>query len=254
MIDITREVESREALEKSEAVHQRHLRQKLMTSLLAATVTHEISQPLSRLLLRAQLATSDPEAAVAALRSIASDAELVVRIIERVKVLLRSVETEHFPVDLGDVVSDSLLQVGWEAKKQCIAIESRSGGGAVWVDGDRTQLQIALTNLIRNAIEAIRDAGSPIRRVTVVLEESQDDARLIVTDTGPGWTGAERSELPLASTKVGGSGLGLYVVRAIMENHRGVLELRSPPGGGAEAVLAIPRMIPSGRSGPAPSS
>jgi signal transduction histidine kinase len=167
MIDITREVEMQEALERSATEHQQHLRQKLRTSLTAAGIAHEINQPLSRLLLRAQLGATEPEKAVAALK----------------------------------------------------------------------------------AIEAIRDADSPERQAIVSVATSTSEVRLTVSDTGPGWSGAaprimagELGELPLGSSKTGGSGLGLSMVQMIMENHAGSIALQTAAGGGAEVVLTFPRI------------
>jgi signal transduction histidine kinase len=254
MIDITREVEMQEALEKAALQYQQRLKQKLRTSLTAAGIAHEINQPLSRLLLRAQLATTDPRQAIAALEAIVGDAQAVVGIIATVKELLRSVESEQETFDLRDIIPSALLQIQWQADQSKVKVGVRRASRPVLIDGDTVQVQMALTNLIRNAIEAIHDANSPERRVTVSLATTRDEAELIVTDTGPGWSGAERDErrgpvelgeLPLTSTKPGGSGLGLYMVRMVMENHAGTLTMREAPGGGAEAVLTFPRITRS---------
>lgn len=161
MIDITREVEMQKALEKASAEHQQHLKQKLRTSLTAAGIAHEINQPLSRLLLRAQLGATEPG----------------------------------------------------------------------------------------KAIEAIRDADSSERQVIVSVASTTSEVRLTVSDTGPGWAGAvpritagELGELPLGSSKAGGSGLGLFMVNMIMENHADSIALQAAAGGGAEVMLTFPRI------------
>ena len=254
MIDITREVEMQEALEKASLQHQQQLKQKLRTSLAAAGIAHEINQPLSRLLLRAQLATSDPQQAVATLEAIVGDAQEVVGIIATVKELLRSVESDHQAFDLRDIVASALLQIQWQADQSKVEVIIRPASRPILIEGDDVQVQIALTNLIRNAIEAIHDANSIQRRVNVSLATNREKAELVVTDTGPGWSGAEWDErrwpaelgdLPLGSTKPGGSGLGLYLVRMVMDNHAGTLTMRDAPGGGAEAVLTFPRITRS---------
>lgn len=248
MIDITREVEMQEALERSAAEHEQHLKQKLRTSLTAAGIAHEINQPLSRLLLRAQLGATDPQRAVAALEAIVADAQEVVHIINSVKQLLRSVQTDHELVDVHEVITSTLLQVQWAADQHAVEVVVPEEEEPLVITGDPIQVQMVLTNVLHNAIEAIRDADSPERRVTVSAMAGSGAVEVTVTDTGPGWSGAaprvaagELGELPLGSTKPGGSGLGLYLVQMIMDNHGGSIALHPAAGGGAAVVLTFPQ-------------
>lgn len=248
MIDITREVEMQKALERSAAEHQQHLKQKLRTSLTAAGIAHEINQPLSRLLLRAQLGATDPQRAVAALEAIVADAQEVVHIIDSVKQLLRSVQTDHEPVDLHEVITSTLLQVQWAADQHAVEVVVPEEEEPLVTTGDPIQVQMVLTNVLLNAIEAIRDANAPVRRVTVSAMAGSGEIKVTVTDTGPGWSGAapriaagELGDLPLGSSKPGGSGLGLYMVHMIMENHGGSIALHPAAGGGAAVVLTFPQ-------------
>jgi signal transduction histidine kinase len=249
MIDITREVEMQEALERSAAEHQQHLRQKLRTSLTAAGIAHEINQPLSRLLLRAQLGATEPEKAVAALEAIVADAQEVIDVIAQVKQLLRSVQSDHQAFDLHELIASTLLQIQWQMDQCNVAVTVPDGSEPLLITGDPIQVQMALTNLLLNAIEAIRDADSPERQAIVSVAATTSEVRLTVSDTGPGWAGAapritagELGELPLGSSKPGGSGLGLYMVHMIMENHAGSIALQTAGGGGAEVVLTFPRV------------
>lgn len=244
MVDITSQVSVQEALARADAAHRAQLEQKLKTSLTASAIAHEINQPLSRLLLQAQLASLEPGVEAGPLALIIEDAKLVIGVIEKMKVLLRSVQTIQRPVDLRQVMHSSLLQVRWEAARVGCVTEARDAPRPIWTSGDATQLQLAVTNLLRNAIESVGESDPTNRRVRIALSAEPEQAAISVTDTGPGWTGAERVDGPLVTTKPGGSGLGLYIVRTIMENHGGGLELRPAPGGGAEAVLRIPLARP----------
>ena len=83
----------------------------------------------------------------------------------------------------------------------------------------------------------------------VSVATTTSEVRLTVSDTGPGWAGAvpritagELGELPLGSSKAGGSGLGLFMVNMIMENHAGSIALQAAAGGGAEVMLTFPRI------------
>ena len=64
---------------------------------------------------------------------------------------------------------------------------------------------------------------------------------MIIGDSGPGWSGAELAKTPLSTTKKGGTGIGLYVVRTAMENHRGELAFGKSSLGGAEVKMIFPR-------------
>ncbi len=247
MIDITREVEMQESLEKASAEHRQHLKQKLRTSLTAAGIAHEINQPLSRLLLRAQLGAATPEKAVATLSEIVADAEEVIQIIAVVKQLLRSVQTEQRVFDLHEVIRSTLMQIQWQRDHNRVKVTVPSDAEPLEIKGDPIQVQMALTNVMLNSIEAIRDADSPERHVIVSVAADEQWSQVTVTDTGPGWLGVipqikvgELGETPLLSTKPGGSGLGLYMVGMIMENHGGSISFQSDPHGGAEVVLTFP--------------
>jgi two-component system nitrogen regulation sensor histidine kinase NtrY len=112
--------------------------------------------------------------------------------------------------------------------------------GPATVPGDRTLLRQALTNLIRNAL----DAAGPAGRVWVGVNMSPDRAVVTVEDDGPGWPpGARDSVLePYFTTKSEGTGLGLSLVQRTMLQHGGSLELDDRPAGGARVALILPRL------------
>ncbi|MFM8414726.1 MAG: AAA family ATPase [Planctomycetota bacterium] len=240
MIDVTQRVEAVEALAQSQIRHRRQLEEKLKTSLEAAAVAHEIKQPLSRVLLQARLAEREPAGHSAALAAIAAEARTVERTIEKMRVLLRSVETSHAPVDLRDVVTSSLLQVKWQLAEHGIEVVQRGFTRPALIDGDDAQLQLAVTNLLRNAAEAIVAADRPLRRIALGLRRGHRQVVLAIGDSGPGWSGAERRELPFSTTKPAGSGIGLYLVRTIAQHHAGEVGFHRSADGGAEVRLRFP--------------
>jgi len=93
-------------------------------------------------------------------------------------------------------------------------------------------------NVLRNAVEAV--ALCARREISVAVKAGKKYVDVVVGDSGPGWPSALPDEAPLGSTKHGGSGIGLFVVRTTVKNHRGKIEFGQSPLGGAEVRLSLP--------------
>ncbi|MFM7732035.1 MAG: ATP-binding protein [Cyanobium sp.] len=271
LLDITerREVERAQAearrLERRlEEQRRLRLEQKLRSSLTAAPVAHEINQPLSTLPLNARLAQNhrlpfDAPAAPAAtaaalpaaeglakglfdgaLSSLVSEAERMVRIIEK----MCNLQTERVPVDLSAVVEGALLykrpllEENGEELQRCGLEEP------AWVLGDADQLQVAESNLLRNAIESLAACPDP-RRIGVALRAAGERLELTIDDNGPGFPEGVIEALPLITTKPDGSGIGLYVVHTTAENHAASLHFGRSAQGGAAVTLGFEALPPA---------
>lgn len=237
--------------ERANAAKQRRiLKLKLESSLMASAVAHEIKLPLSSILLRTRLARdaggSDPEM----LEAVACDAQEVVRTIEKMKILLRSVQSEHTRIDLTGVVRTCLVESKWQHERLGIVVTTSGLDKPCVIDGDEGQLRIAVMNVLRNAAEAIGmvEGGAPSPTITVSLRRRMRSVVLTIGDSGPGWSGVEREDVPLSTTKPSGSGIGLYVVRAVVRNHRGKIAFRTSGLGGAELQIRFPLEL--GQAGP----
>lgn len=224
------------------------LEKKLHSSLSAAAIAHEINQPLSRILLRCRLSQqgAGPDGRAASddlgLAAVAADAERVVTTIDKMKVLLRNVQTSHAEIDLAQVARSSLFQVKQLLKDHGVEPHATLPPDGCPMRGDDVQLQLAIVNLLRNAVEAIAAAGGPRREIRVTVERTADAAMVEVADSGPGWPGGTIDESLLGSTKASGTGVGLFVVKTAAENHGGTVEVVSSPLGGAAFRLAFPRV------------
>jgi C4-dicarboxylate-specific signal transduction histidine kinase len=233
VIDITEHRQAEEA-------QRLKLSQKLKTSLKASAIAHEINQPLSRILLQSRLAASGGKTAKSALRLLVAEAEAVVATIEKMKVLLRNVETSHEWVSLPLVVKNSLRQLKQPIALHRIEIGQQGPRRGCSIQGDAVQLQLAVMNLLRNAIEAMAENQSRTRKISIELRKAPDSIQLVIGDSGPGWSGGSIEETLLQSSKPGGIGLGLYIVETAMENHSGQLEIGRSPLGGAEFRMIFP--------------
>jgi signal transduction histidine kinase len=93
-------------------------------------------------------------------------------------------------------------------------------------------------NLLENALHAVGGTGN----ITVTGRATEDSVRVAIQDSGPGVDSATRRRLfePLVTTKEKGIGLGLALVKRIVERHRGTISYEPPPSGGARFVVQLP--------------
>ncbi|MDX1494656.1 MAG: ATP-binding protein [Longimicrobiales bacterium] len=112
-------------------------------------------------------------------------------------------------------------------------------GESVTIQADPDQLEQALINLIRNAVDATLEAGG--ESVTLRWTTSGDEVHVLVDDEGPGLSDTGNLFVPFYTTKQGGSGIGLVLSRQIVEGHGGSLVLENRPEGGARARVELPK-------------
>lgn len=242
-----------------DADNLRLLREKLHSSLEAAAIAHEINQPLSVLLLSSQLlleqATSRSGTALPApwrqqLQSIRDQAERVVITIEAMRALLRNVQTEPQQVDLREVARSAVLHARSAERDAGAAIDDDALTlrlEPAWVLGDAVQLQLAVVNVLRNALQATSGLTGRAPWVGIDLTHQDDHWCLSVSDNGPGFPADLEAEPLLRSSKPGGSGLGLFVVRTTVHNHSGQLELGRSGQGGACVRIRLRAEEPRGK-------
>ncbi|BDG62036.1 ATP-binding protein [Caldinitratiruptor microaerophilus] len=118
---------------------------------------------------------------------------------------------------------------------------------------DSSAMVCVLGNLVENAIEALAAGPRGARRVTVAVREEPDHLHLEVADNGPGIPPDMRTRIFRrgVSTKSPGRGLGLYLVRARVEQAGGEITVDCPPEGGSRFVVRIPRQLPGSAAGAA---
>lgn len=258
--DITDRVVAQQELERSlhrEMVNKQQrrtlLEQKLKTSLTTAAMVHEIQQPLAAILINARLASRElaslpaaarPAALERQLEALAVDGDQAVEAMERIRVLLRNVETKPTPIDITTSLDSALLYVDAELRQGGVAVHVEGMDRPCVLQGDGAQLKIALVNLIRNALQAMRDQPEQSRALRLEVYRSADQVELRVDDSGPGFPSdcspATGWEL-FKSTKANGMGLGLFLAQTAAMNHGGTLRIgHSAHLGGAAVVICLP--------------
>jgi nitrogen fixation/metabolism regulation signal transduction histidine kinase len=140
-------------------------------------------------------------------------------------------------VDVVQLVKSIVRLLEPEARKRDIAIRVSVGEKPVTAHLDRIQMEQVLLNLLRNALEAVEARGEV--KVEVGLIDGK--VGLAVTDSGPGFSREARENLftPFYSTKEGGQGIGLTLVREILRGHGFDFSVDSPPGGPTRCVLSF---------------
>ena len=231
---------------------------KLKVSLEAASIAHEIKQPLSVVRLTSQSLNqllnrpntpALPPALSEGLSTLDQETERINTITEKMRALLRNAQIKREPVDLLQVMESSMRYVtSNRGQKDWIDDQSLSqwtDGDAV-IQGDAIQLQLALINVLNNAFDALEqdqpsEKGNQAPAICVSLQSQKEQWVITIDDNGPGLSAAAISDLTLISSKPKGTGLGLFIVRSAAEAHGGSLVLSRSHLGGLRAVLNLPK-------------
>jgi len=226
-------------------------------TLLAAGVAHEIGNPLNSLHIHLQLM----ERKVKELRGAEDRLELqesiniaraeINRLDSIVTQFLRAIrpsKPQLHPEDVNAIVEDSVRFFQPEIKDRDIVVETELRSDLPRIELDRDQMKQVFYNAIKNSFEAMK------RRGILRIRTDRDDTHVKIsfTDTGGGISPENLSRVfePYFTTKTGGSGLGLLIVRRIVREHGGELALKSSKGKGLTLTVRLPildrrvRMLP----------
>ena len=215
--------------------------------LLAASLAHELSQPLTNINLIAEHASLDAPADQYPVMSkyiadIQRNAENAIEIMSRIRGFIRARDIEFQPVNLLDVCTNVTSLMGDWLHSEHIDVQVSSDGRALNVMGDPVQLAQILVNLMRNAGQAT--ARQVQRQIRITLQREGEHAILQLQDNGPGFSAQMlRDDLaPFQTNKADGLGVGLTISRHIAEQHKGTLTLANAPQGGALVTLQLPAL------------
>jgi two-component system nitrogen regulation sensor histidine kinase NtrY len=210
---------------------------------IARRVAHEIKNPLAPIraaveTLRRLRSRSDPafdEYFDEATRTVLDEVARISNIVSEFTKFARLPPPAPAPMKLLETARSVVVLHSSGGTKVTLA-----GDAEVDIVADRDQVVQVLTNLIQNALDAVRSVAEP--RVTVSVERRDDRAVFRVRDNGPGVSDEVKQRLfePYLTTKPEGTGLGLAIVQRIVVEHGGDIELVTPPEGGAEFVVSLP--------------
>lgn len=205
---------------------------RLMTGdAVAATIAHEVKQPLSGMVTNADAGlrwldrpTPDLDEAKAAFKKIAADGHRAGAVIGSIRAIFKQDARSRTSLDINDLIGEAFVLLRGDLQKHRILVQTEANAQLPQVAGDRIQLQQVLLNLITNAIESMADEDGP--RILSVKCEAQDGGVMVsVADTGAGIGAQDVGRIfnPLFTTKSGGMGMGLSICRSIIEAHDGRL-------------------------------
>jgi PAS domain S-box-containing protein len=193
---------------------------------LAASIAHEVNQPLTAIVTNAGACLRYLDEARQAVERIVRDGHRAGDVVKSIRGLTRKSSAEMSQLDINDTIADILTLLKGELRRQDVTLETDLSADVGPVNGDRVQLQQVMLNLIKNGIEAMSGVtGRPrVLRVSSRLE-GHDMALVAVEDTGSGLDPASFESIfdAFFTTKQEGMGMGLAICRSIIESHGGSL-------------------------------
>ena len=249
-LDITqrRQAELEAALQRKELAH---LSRVTLLGELAASLVHELNQPLTAILSNAQAAQRTLARGLAdlgeleeILLDIVAEDKRAGEVIRRLRALLKKGEVQFEPLDVNELVETALKLVRSDLANQNVAVFTGLAQRLPAVNGDGVQLQQVLLNLVLNACDAMAEVEAIERKLLLRTEYlDSGEVKVSVRDQG---SGIPREKLecifePFFTTKTEGMGMGLAICRTIISAHGGKLWATNNPDHGATVQFTLPQ-------------
>lgn len=241
------------AQQQRDRLHRLYRAERLATAgQLASSVAHEIRNPLTAIrstvqYLLGEFEEKSPKRSL--IEGVIAEVDRIDRTVDGLLSLTRRVEFKPERIALGEVIDQTLLLVGTQARNQQVHIDMVQPSMALHVMGDVSRLKQLFLNIVLNALQAMPDGG----RLEVALKEkssgasldgavSRKHAEVSIIDTGCGipQENIDRIFDPFFTTRQGGTGLGLPISYSIARQHGGEMEIRSREGEGTDVTVRFP--------------
>lgn len=227
-----------------------HLSRVALMGEMSASIAHELNQPLAGILSNAAAGQRfidhgdvDLREIREVLADIIADGRRASDVVRGIRGMVKKEKMARRSVDLNEVVTDVLRMASPDALLHSCHLETSLDPNLPLIEADPVQLQQVLLNLVINAFDAMRD--TPVaRRNVVIATRSNGDATVhtSVRDYGGGISEEMRDRVfdPFFTTKSEGLGMGLAIVRSIVESHGGTITIENADGGGARFGFVLP--------------
>lgn len=261
-VGILRDLSARRAAEREQAsleARLEHVGRFNLMGEMAASIAHEINQPLSAIATYAQAGRrllSGDQWTVEELQDlctrIVEQGQRAGQVIENLRGFTRKHEIKTEPVDVNAAIDGVMSLIQADAKSAGLPVEVEFGTDVPQVMANAVQLQQVVLNLTRNAVDAMRSHPDREQGIVIRTESTATGAaRILVIDHGPGVAKGLGNAIfnPFVTTKRDGLGIGLAISRTIVEAHAGKLAYRPNRGGGAVFEVTIPARREEGTDG-----
>jgi two-component system, LuxR family, sensor kinase FixL len=239
-----------------------HLGRLALMGEMAASLAHELNQPLTAILGNAGAGqrfldngVTDARELRELLGDIISDAERAGKIIRGIREMVKKGEARREPINMNQIVETVVTLTKTDAVNRSCSVITDLDPELIPVEGDRVQLQQVLLNLVLNAFDAMQETPVHLRRI-VLSTRSQAGltVRTAVRDFGTGLPEIVRRQIfeHFFSTKKDGLGMGLAIARSIVESFGGVIDASNAPGGGTLFYFTLPASTSELYERPAP--
>lgn len=253
---VVKEVDKQTALVKESLRKQWAIEKKMeawerasIVSIMSSMVAHELKQPLTvienytqSLISRQKQGSGviSEEMLSFVLPKIEKSVLKAIDIIDHVQGFSKNRPLVLKPTDISTLLSK--VTADFQAKNPEIKLRKDFASGLV-IDGDEFELSIAFLNILKNAAQAMKGQEGPEIEVSLAPAKEEGFIRVSITDNGPGLKPEEIENLrnPLQTSKADGLGLGLSIVRAIAERHRGSVRIEAGSRKGLSIVLLLGR-------------
>lgn len=216
---------------------------------MASGLAHELNQPLCAIVNFTEACVemvsncaANPVDLSKTLTDVARQAERAGEVIRRLREFVRRREPQREAVDLNEVVRDVIGLTHVEVRQNEARVRLRLAKHVPRVAADLIQIQQVLVNLVRNALDSMREAQTHKRVLTIQTARRKGLVEVAVSDTGAGFPEGAHERLfePFFSTKRDGMGMGLSISRSIVEGHDGRIWGDTNREGGATFRFTLP--------------
>jgi len=248
VLDLTEQKRAEEALRGLESDFA-HMNRVSMLGELAASLSHEIMQPIASARNNARavqnfLEMEPPDLGEVreAVASFVSDTDRTGEIIARIREQIKKAPPRKERFDLNAAINEVIILARSATNRNGVLVEMRLAHGLSLVAGDRVQLQQVLLNLVLNAVEAMGAIEAGPRELSIRTEQDQMGVLVAVGDSGPGIEPDDRERVfkSFYTTKSGGTGMGLSICRSIIDAHGGRIWAEANEPRGAVFQFTLP--------------
>ncbi|PYN59429.1 MAG: hypothetical protein DMD90_29080 [Candidatus Rokuibacteriota bacterium] len=243
---------TRQLRQTSEALHEAqaelaHVNRVTAMGQLAASISHEVMQPITAGINNTEAALHwlDAENLAEvreALGHAVREGNRAIDVIGRIRALIKKAPPRKDALDINEAIREVVGLTRGEAVKNNISVQTQLAEGLPRIQGDKVQLQQVILNLIINAVEAMSSVPEDSRKLLISARKDVGGVVVVVQDSGPGLSPESLDRLfdAFYTTKASGMGMGLSICRSIVEAHGGQIWASRDVGPGATFQLTLP--------------